>query len=190
MLFDWASAGSLTRYVYDLNSSLIARGKISEIVSIMTRTNAEGYDVFAHSMGSFLVMEAMRDQVQQGTFNKIGRLNTIILASPDIDIDLFRAQHEQIDRKFDRFYVLVSRDDEALNVSIIISGGIPRVGASDITEIAELGAIAIDLSQISDSSSGTHTKFAGSPDIVKLIGIRLEQQHKPVQPQPTRNATW
>ena len=28
VLFDWASAGELTRYVYDLNSSLIARDKI------------------------------------------------------------------------------------------------------------------------------------------------------------------
>ena len=173
VLFDWASAGSLTRYVYDLNSSLIARPKITEIASIMTRTNAEGYDIFAHSMGSFLVMEAMRDQVQQGTFNKAGRLQTIILASPDIDMDLFRVQLEQIDTKFDRFYVLLSKDDDALNISSMISGGVPRVGASDISELAELGVIAIDLSEISDSSSGTHSKFAGSPEIVKLIGTGL-----------------
>ena len=173
VLFDWASAGSLTRYVYDLNSALIARPKIAEISSIMARTNAEGYDVFAHSMGAFLIMEAMKDQVQQGEFNNSGRLQTIILASPDIDMDLFRAQIEQIDITFERFYVLLSEDDDALNMSRIISGGVPRVGASDITELAELGVIGIDLSEISDSSSGTHSKFAGSPEIVKLIGVGL-----------------
>ena len=93
-------------------------------------------------------------------------------------MDLFRAQLEQIDTKFDRFYVLLSQDDEALNISSMISGGVPRVGASDISELAELGVIAIDLSEISDSSSGTHSKFAGSPEIVKLIGIGLNNNRE------------
>jgi len=178
VLFDWASAASLTRYVYDLNSSLIAREKIPEISAIMAKTNAERYDVFAHSMGAFLVMEAMRDQAQQGTFNKLGRIQNIVLASPDIDMDLFRAQLKQIDTKFDRFYVLLSRDDSALNISSRISGGVPRVGVSDITELAELGVVAIDLTEISDSSSGTHSKFAGSPEIVKLIGTGLNDNSR------------
>ena len=178
VLFDWASAGSLTRYVYDLNSALIARAKIGDISSIMARTNAEGYDIFAHSMGAFLMMEAMRDQVQQGKFNDTGRLQSIILASPDIDMDLFRIQLEEIDTKFDRFYVLMSQDDNALTTSRILSGGVPRVGASDITELADLGVIAIDLSEIKDSSSGSHSKFAGSPDVVKLIGNGLNNNRE------------
>lgn len=173
ILFDWASAAKLSRYVYDMNSALVARPKVAEISSIMARTNAEGYDVFAHSMGAFLVMEAMKDQAQLGTFNKTGRLQTIILASPDIDMDLFRSQLEQIQTKFDRFYVLLSDDDAALRVSRGISGGVPRVGASDIDELAQLGIIAIDLSDVSNSSSGSHSKFAGSPEVVRLIGNGL-----------------
>ena len=173
VLFSWASAASLTRYVYDLNSALVARPKIGEISAIMARTNAEGYDVFAHSMGAFLTMEAMRDQAQLGRLNNTGRLQTIVLASPDIDMDLFRSQLDQIDTKFDRFYVLLSEDDSALSVSRRISGGVPRVGASDIQELSELGVIAVDLSQISNSKSGSHSKFAGSPEIVKLIGEGL-----------------
>ena len=31
----------------------------------------------------------------------------------------------------------------------------------------------IDLSQIADSSSGSHSKFAGSPEVVQLIGKGL-----------------
>jgi len=173
LLFDWASAGSLTRYVYDLNSAMIARAKIDDISSIMARTNADGYDIFAHSMGAFLIMEAMKDRVQQDKFNNNGRLQSIVLASPDIDMDLFRAQLEQIDTEFDSFFVLLSQDDSALNISRAISGGVPRVGASNITELAELGVVAIDLTEVSNSSSGTHTKFAGSPEIVQLIGNGL-----------------
>lgn len=178
VLFDWASAARLTRYVYDLNSALIARPRFPEIAAIMARTNAEGYDILAHSMGAFLTMEAMKDAVQTGRFNATGRLRTIILASPDIDLDLFRSQLEQIDTKFDRFFVLLSEDDSALSISRRIAGGVPRVGASNIDELAKLGVIAIDLSKISDSSSGSHSKFAGSPEVVQLIGHGLNDKSR------------
>jgi esterase/lipase superfamily enzyme len=173
VLFDWASAGNLTRYVYDLNSALIAVPKIAEISSIFNQTNAEGYHVLAHSMGAFLMMEAMKEQVQLSQFNKAGRLQSIMLASPDIDMDLFRSQLDVIGTKFDKFFVLLSDDDTALNASRHIAGGVPRVGAANIEELSQLGVIAIDLSEIKNSNSGNHSKFAGSPEVVRLIGNGL-----------------
>lgn len=174
VLFDWASAASTTRYVYDLNSALIARRQVFEISNVLGRTNAETYDIFAHSMGSFLLMEAYRDSVLSGRFNNLRRLDSVILASPDVDMDLFRAQLDQIGTKrLDRFFVLLSEDDSALKVSRRIAGGVPRVGASNIDELAELGVIAIDLSKVQDSKSGSHSKFAGSPEVVQLIGNGL-----------------
>jgi len=173
VMFDWASAAKLTRYVYDLNSALVARPQLEEVGRIIDRTNAEGYDVFAHSMGGFLTMEAILDQVQRGKLNRKGRLKNIVLASPDIDMDLFRTQLAQIDGKVDRLFVLMSEDDSALNFSRRIAGGVPRVGASNAEELAQLGVIAIDLSEISDSTSGSHSKFAGSPEVVQLLGNGL-----------------
>jgi len=175
LLFDWASAAKLSHYVYDMNSALIARPKIAEIRKILNRTNAEGYDVFAHSMGSFLIMEAMLDQAQIGGFDTSGRLKNIILASPDIDMDLFRSQLGQIDTNFKSLFVLLSKDDSALGFSRRIAGGVPRVGASNAAELAELGVVAIDLSEIEDSSSGSHLKFAGSPEVVQLLGHGLNK---------------
>lgn len=173
VLFDWASGAKLTRYVYDLNSALVARPQLARVGKIIDRTNAEGYDVFAHSMGAFLTMEAFLDQVQSGQLNRAGRLQHIVLASPDIDMDLFRSQLAQIDKKIDRFFVLLLEDDSALNFSRRIAGGVPRVGASNASELAKFGVIAIDLSKISDSSSGSHSKFAGSPEVVQLLGNGL-----------------
>ncbi|MGJ8584410.1 MAG: alpha/beta hydrolase [Marinosulfonomonas sp.] len=170
VLFDWASAAKISRYVYDMNSALIARPKVQDLRWILSRTHAEKYDVFAHSMGAFLIMEAMRDQAQSGQLDPEGKLNGVVLASPDIDIDLFRSQMADVDTKFDRFFVLLSKDDEALKFSRRIAGGVDRVGAADADELARLGVIAIDLSDIEDSSSGTHSKFAGSPEVVKFIG--------------------
>ena len=173
VLFDWASAGRVARYVYDLNSALVARPRLPEISAILERSDAEQVDVFAHSMGAFLVMEAIRDAVQSGRLNASGKLQRVILAAPDIDMDLFRAQLEQIGKRIDGFFVLLSRDDSVLSFSRAIAGGVPRVGASNIDELAKLGVIAMDLSQINNSSSGSHSKFAGSPEVVQMIGRGL-----------------
>ena len=118
-------------------------------------------------------MEALRDQAARGTFNTSGRLQNIILASPDIDLDLFTVQLEEIDTKLENFFVLLSEDDSALRTSRRIAGGVPRVGAANATDLAELGVVAIDLTAIDDSSSGSHSKFAGSPDVVQLLGRGL-----------------
>jgi esterase/lipase superfamily enzyme len=174
ILFTWASAGSAARYVYDLNSALVARGKIKQVADIMVQTNAESSDVFAHSMGTFLTMEGLVDLQQAGTLGRRGEINHIMLASPDIDIDLFRTQLSQISPAIrERMYLLVSKDDSALRVSSRIAGGVPRVGAANTAELERLGLTVIDLSEIDDSSSGSHSKYAGSPEVVQLIGAGL-----------------
>lgn len=173
VLFTWASAGKLSRYVYDLNSALVARPQLIDAGSIISQTNAQEYHIFAHSMGGFLTMEAIVDAEKQGQFNRTGRLRNVVLASPDIDIDLFRSQMSQIETRFDRFFVLLSQDDAALRVSRVIAGGVPRVGAADVEALGALGVNAIDLTEIQDSSAGSHAKFTGSPEIVQVIGQGL-----------------
>lgn len=173
VLFTWASAGKTTRYVYDLNSALVARPLLLEAAEIVTRTKAQEYHIFAHSMGGFLTMEAIVDAAQTQRFERTGQLRTIVLASPDIDLDLFRSQIGQMNSKFDRFFVLLSHDDYALRASRILAGGVPRVGASDAESLASLGVTAIDLTEINDSHTDSHSKFAGSPEVVQLIGRGL-----------------
>ena len=139
-LFTWASAASARRYVYDLNSALVARVELKDMTDILVRTEAESVDVFAHSMGAFLTMEGL--VVSTAGRRRLGRrtINHIILASPDIDIDLFRAQIELLPQAVrDKMYLLVSRDDSALRVSRRIAGGVPRVGAADAEELEEIG---------------------------------------------------
>lgn len=174
ILFTWASAANASRYVYDLNSALVARGKIKQIANLMAQTNAESSSVFAHSMGTLLTMEGLVDLQQAGTLGRRGTINHIMLASPDIDVDLFRTQLIQLSPEIrEKIYVLVSRDDRALRVSSRIAGGVPRVGAANPQQLERLGVTVIDLSEIRDSSSGSHSKFAGSPEVVKLIGAGL-----------------
>lgn len=174
VLFTWASAAKASRYVYDLNSALVARGKIKEMTDVLAQTRATDIDVFAHSMGAFLTMEGLVDAQQEGRLGRRKNLDHVVLAAPDIDIDLFRTQLQQLPPSIVRkIYVLVSKDDKALRFSRLIAGGVPRVGAADAADLEKLGLVVIDLSDIDNSSSGSHSKFAGSPEVVQLIGAGL-----------------
>lgn len=184
VVFSWASAGRRMRYVYDINSVLTARSLIDDASAILTRTRAEGFDVFAHSMGTLLVMEVLVQSDLAGTLDQSGKLDNIMLAAPDIDIDVFRSQLGQIRRKPGNIFVLVSQDDFALQLSRRVSGGVDRVGAADAAELGKLGVTVIDLSQIHDSDSGTHRKFAGSPEVVQMIGHMLQRQNYGQPPRP------
>lgn len=176
VLFTWASAASAPRYVYDLNSALVARVELKDIAGVLSRTRAESFDIFAHSMGTFLTMEGLVDAAQAGTLGRRGMIDHIVLASPDIDIDLFRTQIGYLPASIrGRMYLLISRDDRALLTSRVIAGGVPRVGAADAEALEGFGVTVIDLSEISDSSSGSHSKFTGSPEVVQLIGAGLNR---------------
>ncbi len=186
VLFSWASGAKARLYVYDLNSALAARPRFMEASQLLAKTSAAGFDIFAHSMGSMLTVEAIVQASLAGTFNPSGRLDNIMLASPDIDLDLFKSQLERLSKKERNFTIFVSRDDAALGFARRISGGVDRVGGADAAELEGLGVTVIDLTQIDNSSSGSHSKFAGSPEVVQLIGTSLQADHyKSPSNQPT-----
>jgi esterase/lipase superfamily enzyme len=174
VLFTWASGASATRYVYDLNSALVARVQLKSMADVLSRTQARDVDIFAHSMGTLLTMEGLVDAQLSGRLGTRGNINQIMLASPDIDIDLFRTQLSLLPPELlAKMFILVSDNDRALMVSRRLAGGVPRVGAANTAELEDLGVTVIDLSEIDDSSSGSHSKFAGSPEVVRLIGKGL-----------------
>ena len=179
VLFSWASAGRISDYAYDLNSVLAARPLVEDASALIIQSNANGFDVFAHSMGTLLVTEVMVQSALQGSLGSSGRLRNIVFAAPDIDVDVFRSQLSQIAEVPGSLFVLVSNDDRALGVSRQIAGGIDRVGAADADELAGLGITVIELNNIDDSRSGSHSKFAGSPEVVQLVGRTLQQHGYP-----------
>lgn len=175
VLFSWASAAKPSRYVYDLNSALIARPRFLDAAVIIRRTNSTGVSLFAHSMGAFLTVEALVQARLAG--RQSHRLNNVMLAAPDIDLDLFKTQLAILPKDQRNMFVFVSHDDKALGFSRRISGGVERAGAADDAELTELGVTVIDLSKVDDSTSGTHSKFAGSPEVVQLIGRSLQDDN-------------
>ena len=174
VLFTWASRGNLQDYVYDLNSAAIARDGLEKTMRILDRSRAERIVILAHSMGNWLMMETAR-QIPPSDRRKLSRkVERVFLAAPDIDIDVFKAQLKRIGRQDKPYVILVSRDDRALRLSKTIAGGKERVGAyENDEELAELGAIVIDLTDVEATDATHHSKFSQlaefSPQVRKIL---------------------
>ncbi len=175
VLFTWASRAKTSEYVYDINSALQARFHMAELALAMQDIKSNEYSIVAHSMGNLVTLETLVVLNSMPEFNPRGDLRAIILAAPDVDIDLFSEHMVNLGPMREKVYVLTSADDKALGVSRIIAGGISRAGAANPDQLAKLGITVVDLSKISDKSNADHNKFSASPEIVQLIGRSINE---------------
>ncbi len=174
VLFTWASRGNLLDYVYDNNSATAARDALERTLRIASASGAGKVHVLAHSMGNWVTLEALRQAeiAGRGTFG--GKLGQVVLASPDIDVDVFKTQVRRLDGAKSDIALLVSADDRALNLSSRIAGNKPRLGSYiKDKEIAALGVTVVDLTAVKTSDSLRHGKYAELPGLAQLIGNRL-----------------
>ncbi len=178
VLMSWASAAETLKYVYDINSALAARSDFLRAGEIVSRAKAQQFDILAFSMGAFLTMEAISQAEIAGEFNPRKRIRNIVLAAPDIDLAVFENQLSKISHDNQKIFVLVSSDDGILNFSKFISGGVDRVGAADAAELAKSGVTVIDLSRVKDSRSTSHSKFASSPEVVRISGEAIRSSRR------------
>ncbi|MCA1241029.1 alpha/beta hydrolase [Stappia stellulata] len=161
VLFTWASGGNVTDYLYDSNSATIARDGLERTLRMVTGSNAEKVNVLAHSMGNWVLTETIRQIRISGRPLPERKVGVVAMAAPDLDIDVFKAQMRRAGKPTKPYIILVSRDDRALQASSLIAGGKQRLGAyENEAELAELGAIVIDLTDIAGTDAANHGKFA------------------------------
>lgn len=179
VLFTWPSRGSVFDYGYDKESTNYSRSALEALLTGAAEApEIKDITILAHSMGTWLTMESLRQMAirNNGIPTKI---TNVILASPDLDVDVFRQQLADMGPKRPKFTVFVSKDDRALTLSRRISGNVDRLGQIDISnklyrEEFERGGITIlDLSALQVGDRLNHSKFAESPEVVKLLGQRL-----------------
>jgi esterase/lipase superfamily enzyme len=129
-------------------------------------------------MGNWVAIEALRQMSirNHGLPKKIG---AVMLAAPDVDVDVFRTQIASIEAPATQFTLFVSQDDQALAVSRRVWGNIPRMGAIDpevepyLSQLKAEHITPFDLTKLKTDDTIRHAKFAASPEIVRLIGERL-----------------
>lgn len=160
VLFTWASRGSTADYVYDTNSATAARDRLEETIRLALSSGAEEVSILAHSMGNWVTVEALRQIQISGDKLPSSQMGNIILASPDIDVDVFKTQLKRFGKPKKPFIVIVSRDDKALGFSDFIAGGKPRLGAyTNDAELVSLGAVVVDMTDVKGTDGFNHGKF-------------------------------
>ncbi len=182
VLFTWPSGGNVADYVYDRDSAMYSRDAFETVLqALVNNPNVGSISILAHSMGNYLTVETLRQMAirDRGLPPKI---RDVMLASPDIDVDVFRRQVAEIDAKprTTQFTLFVSRDDKALGLSSLLARDTTRLGALDPTRepyssmLEQANVKVVDLTSVQSNDAANHSKFATS-EVVSAIGARLSQ---------------
>lgn len=174
VLFTWPSRGNVFDYVYDRESTIYSRFGLGAVLkAAVDSPDVADVTVLAHSMGTGLAMEALRDMA-----NKYGKvppkIHSIFLASPDIDVDVFQRQVLEMGDKRPQITILSSQNDLALKLSTWLAGDVQRLGATDFRPYEKLlkqyGITVIDASDAKQDDVLGHSAFAQNADILKALG--------------------
>ncbi len=179
IIFTWPSRASIFDYSYDKESTNYSRDALEELLSAAVASPKVGeITIMAHSMGTWLAVETLRQMaIRNGRVPK--KIQQVILASPDLDVDVFGQQLRALGKERPQFTLFVSRDDRALTLSRRISGNVDRLGQIDPSQepyrsmLEKQGITVLDLTALKSGDSLNHGKFAESPEVVRLIGNRL-----------------
>ncbi|CAH0342539.1 hypothetical protein RHI9324_04263 [Rhizobium sp. CECT 9324] len=179
LLVTWPSRGSLLAYGYDRESTNYTRNALETLFQYLAQDpEVKEVSVLAHSMGNWLALEALRQMaIRNGRLP--AKFENVMLAAPDVDVDVFRQQIADMGQPRPHFTLFVSRDDRALAVSRRVWGDVARLGAIDPEqapfkqELSDNKITVIDLTKVKAGDRLHHGKFAESPEVVRLIGARI-----------------
>lgn len=181
VLFTWPSYRRVLAYAGDREVATASRDALDRLLTDLGRTPGVGrIHILAHSMGAFLTMEALRQASIAGNGELGGRLGEVILAAPDLDVEVFRQQMARIQRP-SRISLFVQSDDRALAASSTVAWDRQRLGALDVRNaehrriISGLGVRVFTMSATGWTDLVRHGTFAEAPEIVRLIGGKISQ---------------
>ncbi len=178
VLFTWPSRSQLLAYGADKEAAMASRAALRNLFQTIAATPGVGrVQIVAHSMGTWLTMEALDEAALSGSPDLHGKLGNVMLAAPDIDLSVFREQVASLDPS--HFSVFVSKDDRALQISAGLQGD-RRLGSLDPGSdrdrelIEKLGVGVYDISDLSTTLIG-HDVYADAPKVMRQIGQRIEK---------------
>lgn len=181
ILFTWPSRGSLMAYGYDRESNNYSRDALELLLRTLANDpHVDEVSILAHSMGNWVTLEALRQMAIRD--KRIApKIKNVMLAAPDVDVDVFRRQMADIGVNGPNMTLFVSQDDRALQVSRRVWGNVERLGQIDVakepfaSEMQQDKITVIDLTKLRTDDKLNHAKFAASPEVVQLIGSRLAE---------------
>jgi esterase/lipase superfamily enzyme len=127
-----------------------------------------------------VTLEALR-QIAIRDGRVAAKIRNVLLAAPDVNVDLFREAILDMGRNRPAFTLFVSQDDRALAISRRIWGDTARLGAIDPerepyrTDLERAGITVLNLLGLCTGDPLNHSRFARSPEVVRIIGRELAE---------------
>ena len=187
VLFTWPSRGEvrLRAYTYDRESANYSRDALESLLNTLEGcSSVTEVTLLAHSMGNWIALEALRSRsirnAAAGT--RRDKLRNAMLVAPDVDVDVFRTQLQRMGNARPQISLFISQDDDALALSKMIWGDVPRIG--DInpnqepyrTELERDRITVYDLTKLAAPGDDAHDRaFENAPSVVAMIRNRMAQ---------------
>lgn len=172
MIYSWPSRGRALGYAYDIDSMMFARDGLEQLLRVVRSSRARRVVIVAHSLGSALTMETLRQiEIRQPGWSK-RNLAGVVLISPDLDVELFRKQVAPIRDLPQPFVIFASPKDRVLNISGRIRGTADRQRLGSIAntrDIADLPIEVIDTSAFVKEAESSHFVIASSPALIAML---------------------
>lgn len=173
VLFTWPSGGKLFDYAYDRESALWSRdGFVDTLRALVSNPTVGRIHIVAHSMGTFLTLEGLREL--RDAPEVYARIGSIVLASPDVDIDAFEQTVKRLGPLAKRMTVIIDPGDRALAVSARIAGGVARAGAADRSRLDALGVRVADTSGRGWSML-RHDLFLSDSEVTQVVRRAMDR---------------
>jgi esterase/lipase superfamily enzyme len=183
VLFSWPSRARILAYGYDRESANFSRDELEKLlVALAADPKIGNISILAHSMGNLLTLETLR-QMAIRTGKIPPKISTVMLAAPDVDVDVFQTQIHAIGTRGPHFTLFVSQDDAALAIARRLADNMPRLGAINPqkepykSDLAADRISVVDLTHVQADDTFHHDKFAET-DVARLIGARLAMGQK------------
>ncbi len=169
--YSWPSAARARSYATDREAVLEARDDLEQLLDLLAQTKVSRIVLAGHSMGAFLVMEALRQKAIRDVPGGFSKIKTVALMAPDIDVGVFRRQVAALAPEDVSIYVFTSSRDRALRISAALRGTGARLGSlTDETEVPDLPVTIVDISSLAgNEDSLNHFKVATSPVMISVM---------------------
>ena len=178
LVFSWPSGNKLLDYIGDRESALWSRDAFeTTLESLLVRPTIGHVHIVAHSMGSMLTIEGLRQIHAHHGDAAADKMGAIVFASPDLDIDGFSSSVRRMPRLAQRMTIVTAADDRALAVAGKVAGG-TRVGSAEKAKLESLGLRVIDASGLGWGMLN-HDLFLHNARVQQLVARAIAESKSP-----------
>lgn len=179
ILFSWPSKAGLLDYIYDRESAMWSRDAFESMLDELIGHPAVGnIHIVAHSMGTTLSVESLRQLYTRRGEAGTSKIASVVLASPDIDMDVFSSSVLRLGNFRQKITVVIASNDRALGLLTRLGGGVTRVGAAEKPQLEAMGLRVIDASQFGGGGVN-HDLFLSNAEVRRLVRTAIDEGNGP-----------